>query len=694
MGNATPTATYHVLLVGIDDYQAGPLRGCVNDIDAIQRVLLGDRVGIAPDRIRRLASPRRGAVHDTTIPSRPATLANLRDALAELGSEAVSADDRVFLYYAGHGSRAAVVAASGDRFHRDALVPVDAYRDRSDPRLLFDAELGALLGAITARTRNVTLVLDCCRSAGALRADPDPAAQRARFLDVSGDPAWREPLPDPAGAASSASSASGRQLTRGLRDCHTVSACLEHERAYEAPGHDGVHHGLLTRALVNALQAIPDVALHAVPWGRIWQAMRAEVEDRRPWQHLWMAGSPARAVLAGPPLDGDPGLSVIRTAGADYHIDAGTLAGVSPGGRIAIYGDRPPRFPRLDSPDDRAARIGGILQVTTAGRAAATAEAKGLAFELPPAARGRLVGSGAPDRLRCAVVPADGVLTGNLRGSARLELVEPARAQVLLERAGDSWLVTDDVHGSSGDEPILFALSRDGLDHARKLLEHYYTYALPFRMVALATDLPGGLGLTVLTCPDGDISPAEAQAASWPEAPTRAAATYELLPRAAFCVRVHNRSPERLRVTLVSSASTGAVHILGDQVIDAGTSDVFWAHNRPGDPFLIMPPPGKHRHVDRLTAIGRTAMAKDLGYLRVDQTFAGAVQRASTGEDDHEASAPLKAVPPPERWTAAHVILDTRSHERTLTYPDIKEAYGDPEIAVAFLKVASPEGKE
>ena len=51
---------YHVLLIGIDAYDGGGmLTGCVNDIDAIQRLLI-DRVGVMPDRITRLAAPRTG----------------------------------------------------------------------------------------------------------------------------------------------------------------------------------------------------------------------------------------------------------------------------------------------------------------------------------------------------------------------------------------------------------------------------------------------------------------------------------------------------------------------------------------------------------------------------------------------------------------------------------------------------------
>lgn len=55
-------ACMHVLLIGIDAYPTtsgyDALAGCVNDIDAIQRILI-DRLGVAPENIVRLASPRR-----------------------------------------------------------------------------------------------------------------------------------------------------------------------------------------------------------------------------------------------------------------------------------------------------------------------------------------------------------------------------------------------------------------------------------------------------------------------------------------------------------------------------------------------------------------------------------------------------------------------------------------------------------
>jgi hypothetical protein len=89
-----PDPTYHVLLIGIDSYRVKPLRGCVNDIDGVQRLLLDEgRVEIPRENITRLASPHAGARHETAVESAPATLANIRAALGRLGSAAVGPND-------------------------------------------------------------------------------------------------------------------------------------------------------------------------------------------------------------------------------------------------------------------------------------------------------------------------------------------------------------------------------------------------------------------------------------------------------------------------------------------------------------------------------------------------------------------------------------------------------------------------
>ena len=65
----TEQPTYHVLLIGIDAYQSRPLKGCVQDIDSIQRLLI-DRAGVPASAITRLVSPHPAYVPDTTVAAR------------------------------------------------------------------------------------------------------------------------------------------------------------------------------------------------------------------------------------------------------------------------------------------------------------------------------------------------------------------------------------------------------------------------------------------------------------------------------------------------------------------------------------------------------------------------------------------------------------------------------------------------
>src|SRR5262245_45025862 len=132
--------SYHVLLIGINAYNSNPLRGCVNDINLIERLLLDDSLGIglARDRItiRRLAAP--GAADAAQSPygtptERP-TRANIVAALRTL-TATVQPGDRALIYYSGHGRQQ---RWAGTPFCHEALVPLD------DAATLYDVEVNAL----------------------------------------------------------------------------------------------------------------------------------------------------------------------------------------------------------------------------------------------------------------------------------------------------------------------------------------------------------------------------------------------------------------------------------------------------------------------------------------------------------------------------------------------------------------------
>jgi hypothetical protein len=651
---------HRAVLIGIDAYRSKPLSGAVNDIDAVQRLLI-ERAGVPPENIRRLASPRAGRPRGSAIPEVPASLENIRAALDELATLA-QPGDRVLIYYSGHGARVPFALPGDAALFREAIVPAGADVGAVRPeQLLFDHELNERLAEIAQRTPSVSCILDCCHSAGVTRA-PALEDAMARCLEPH-ELGWTAPpitaVPEPATAAAPTR---GEALELSSTH-HLVAACLDYELAVECPAAGGAFQGLFTRALLRALAGISDPELTTVPWSRIWPAIRAEVEQHNPAQHVWMSGSPARAILGGPPVDGDPGLP-IRRAGDAYEIGAGTLESITEGAVLAVYGEQPLRFPALGSDVDRAARR-GLLRVTSAHADRARAVVLGAPFALPPGARGRLVEAGAAARLRCALVPPNEIIAAELRASPLLEVVDAGAARVLLQQDADSdrWLLVDDVHEATKDE-ALFVLRPEDLGHAREILELYFHYALPQRLAESLRDLPGALELQVLAY-DRELSAFDAQEADLPEAPTWGRSAYCLRSGARVCFRVRNRSRERLRVALLNSAASGKVQILGNQIIDGQSAKVFWARDKLGVPFEMTLPPGKQQGIDRLIAVGTTAMSKNLGYLGFERMFADIVApwRGVPRGEDHRKDV---IVPPPgERWTAARALVTTTSMLRS-----------------------------
>lgn len=639
---------FRVLLIGIDAYPGKswkPLSGCVNDIDGIQRLLI-NQAGIPPEHIQRLASPLPDTDHETAVPEAPATLSNIRSALGDLGSESVSSGDRVFIYYAGHGASAEIKV--GDHvFFRESLVAADA-------ELLLDLEFNQLIARIAARTHSVTVVLDSCQSAGATRSASNYGGT-PRFIDLQamGRGAISIPAQQPGSLAMRT-----RGVTSGLAElvdqCQVVAGCLNHELANEEtePGSDGVKHGRLTRSLMNALDGMSETEIRTVPWGRVWHKMREEVVTAQPDQHLWMSGNLARAVLAGPPTDGDVGLGISRSGDVEYKIDAGTLSGITVGARLAVYAETPFRFPPLNSSEDHNARISDVMLVaTSASRGSATAQPEGEPFDLPPGARARLVRAGADPVLCCAIVPEEDELIAALAASPLLKITSQREAEVCLERRKDGrWALTDDLHGSGDGEPVLFSLTEGQFQIAPAVLEHYLAYSLPFRMAKQCTDLPGAMQVRLLQCPSNFSSiPTEVDVGKLPEVTSLSDTTYQLKPGTKFCIRVHNASDEILRVAVVNSAGSGRVEMVGIQSIDPRATDVFWQGNTIGEPFVAVAE-GAGR--DRLVTIGTTLLEKDLNYLATNISFA-----ESTRFKRGILSGNAPSGPPVEQWTATETIV-------------------------------------
>ena len=163
----------HAVVIGIDEYGQGipSLRTAVHDASRIAQVLE-----------KEYGYSVRAMTEDVS-------LANLRGVFEETLSREIEADDRLLVYFAGHG-----IALDGDDGPAGYLVPQDANRE-DKAGFLAMTDLNRWLDRLPCR--HLLLVLDCC-FAGAYRWSSTrdlgtlpEVIHRERFDRYIKDPAWQ-----------------------------------------------------------------------------------------------------------------------------------------------------------------------------------------------------------------------------------------------------------------------------------------------------------------------------------------------------------------------------------------------------------------------------------------------------------------------------------------------------------------------
>jgi len=218
----------HAVVIGINGYGNGipQLRTAVNDARRIAQVLeteFGYAVQLLTEDV---------------------TLAKLSALLGEHLPIEVQADDRLLVYFAGHG-----IALDGDDGPAGYLVPQDA---RSDDRQSFlpMTELNGWLSQLPCR--HLLLVLDCC-FAGAFRwastrelgALPE-VIHKERFDRYIRDPAWQV-------------------ITSAAYDQKALDVLSGEAIGRRAPETDHVEHSPFAAAFLRALEGEADLYPRAAP---------------------------------------------------------------------------------------------------------------------------------------------------------------------------------------------------------------------------------------------------------------------------------------------------------------------------------------------------------------------------------------------------------------------------------------------
>jgi hypothetical protein len=310
-------ATHRALLVGIDDYAASSvpdLHGAVNDV-ALMKSLLVNRYAFAPKNI---------AVLPDSTATRSAILAGLETLIAQ-----TQRDDVVVFYFSGHGSRVRDRSDDESDHWDETLVAHDS-------RLtgvfdISDDELNEMVARLSARTPNVTVLLDSCYSGTGARL----TATVRRAPDDLRDPPQRAGGRAPEGVSDIRALGANFVLISG-----SAATELSHESPFE-----GRIHGAMTYHLVRTLQA----SRHAT-YRSLFPELVSQVSGQFPSQHPQLEGtgmdSPVfgissaaveRYVLVEP--EGDQLARVM--AGSMYGIGKGTVIDVHAPGSESIARSTP-----------------------------------------------------------------------------------------------------------------------------------------------------------------------------------------------------------------------------------------------------------------------------------------------------------------------------------------------------------------
>jgi hypothetical protein len=305
------------LLVGIDAYRAPvpPLRGCVNDVEAIAEVL---RRRVPADALS-LAVLRDGEA------TRMAVIAGIRSHLGSAGP-----GDVALFHYSGHGSQQdappELWEVEPDR-RIETLVLADS---RAPGRWdLADKELAVLLGGVAASGAHVLTVLDCCHSGGGTRTADGVLRLRQAPADTRTRP-FSSFLP---GVGAAGAGTAGAGLTRSATARWSadegsqvlLAACRSTETAKEV-AEAGQGRGALSAALESTLREGGRLTYRQVHRSVTATVMR-RVAAQHPQLEVTGAAELDRPFLGGavPP---SPRLLVLSRFPDGWSVDAGAVHGV------------------------------------------------------------------------------------------------------------------------------------------------------------------------------------------------------------------------------------------------------------------------------------------------------------------------------------------------------------------------------
>lgn len=275
--------------------------------------------------------------------------------------DATTPEDAAVVYYCGHGYYASV---SEEGRVWQCITPTDLRAGNdTDWRGITAWELSIKQAQLTAKTRNVTVILDCCHSGQLSRGDGvDHARTRALPHPVrAGFADHLEALRTLYGKDFEAVDSVGNPHAVRVVACGQSEPAFEYTNKSDNPDDADEYHGVFTDALIDVLMEI-DTA--PVSWAAIINAIRTRVQRRFPRQRPDIEG-PVRRVPFTLDEQVDQRSVAVAALGKRFRLSAGQLTG-------AIVGDLYSVLP-ADTPILDGARSVAQLEIVEVSPTTATA---------------------------------------------------------------------------------------------------------------------------------------------------------------------------------------------------------------------------------------------------------------------------------------------------------------------------------
>jgi len=319
------------LLVGINHYlhedRISPLAGSINDIEDM-RQLLTTKFEFPPENV-------------LTLKDSEATHAGIVAAIQSHLIAKAQAGDIVVFHYSGHGSQMRDITGRQISGLDETIVPYDS---RDPEGKIFDisgAELHTLLVQLTAKTRNVTFILDSCHSGTLVRG--------GRVRSIPADTRTPPPLPQAGSSLSRGTTSVGDEK---LSSFAFISAATSRESAFEHFA-DGKDHGALTYFLTRQLRS----AGAGATYRDVMDGVTGNVTANYPAQHPSLEGIEADQFVFG---DGNSLARTYAIASPSVldsrrvTVSIGQVQGATVGSLYDVYS---PGTKRFAAPEKPVARV-------------------------------------------------------------------------------------------------------------------------------------------------------------------------------------------------------------------------------------------------------------------------------------------------------------------------------------------------